>query len=177
MSRGPRTDLGSITISQNREEGWEGGSHSPEEWLVGTQGEGMCPSLIPRAAGSCWGSRGWTADGTGRSCEWEVRRWRPALPKVSLQQTGERAELAGSGVLASLPAAVTGMGKEGALHCAGTIYVHSDLPQVGVWLLCICSAPCESLLRKEAWMREMRDPGPTPTCTLFSNLLKLPRFS
>ena len=51
---------------------------------------------IPGAAGSSF-CRG----GGGPSYEWEVRRWRPALQKVSLH-TGARAEPARNGVFVAL---------------------------------------------------------------------------
>lgn len=54
--------------------------------------------------------------GVGPSYEWEVRRWRPALQKVSLH-TGARAEPARNGVFVALSALVPGMGKEGMALC------------------------------------------------------------
>lgn len=119
VKRGPRTDLGSITIQQNREEGLGECTQDLEEWLVGawrgwTGGRGYAHS---RGSWKLFLQRwGWGEACNRSSYEWEVRRWRPALQKVSLN-TGARAEPARNGVFVALSALVPGMGKEGVALC------------------------------------------------------------
>lgn len=91
------------------------GTQHLEERLVGTRrgwagGTGYAHSL------GSWKlflqRRGWGAALNGSSYEWEVRRWRPALQKVSLH-TGARADPVRNGVFVALSALVPGWVKRG----------------------------------------------------------------
>ena len=93
--------------------GWAGGrgyAHSPGSWKLFLQ------------------RRGWGAARNGSSNEWEVRRWRPTLQKVSLR-TGARAEPARNGVFVALSALVPGMGKEGVALCCEKRYMSTCFPR------------------------------------------------
>ena len=92
--------------------GWAGGrgyTHSPGSWKLFLQ------------------RRGWGATRNGSSYEWEVKRWRPALQKVSLC-TGTRAEPARNGVFVALSAPVLGMGKEGLALCCEKRFIPPASP-------------------------------------------------